>query len=57
MSRSFSFNASGVEIRIVVIRARLPELAEVAAPLIGGILAPEQLAREFVVEADHVRLR
>ena len=34
----------------------VPELAEVAAALVGRVLAPEQLARELVVEPDHVRL-
>ena len=36
--------------------ADVPELAEVAAALVGRVLAPEQLARELVVEPDHVRL-
>ena len=34
----------------------VPELPEVAAALVGRILAPEQLAGELVVEPDHVRL-
>ena len=34
----------------------VPELAEVAAALVGRVLAPQQLARELVVEADHVGL-
>ena len=34
----------------------VPELAEVAAALVGRVLAPQQLARELVVEPDHVGL-
>ena len=34
----------------------VPELPEVAAALVGRVLAPEQLAGELVVETDDVRL-
>ena len=34
--------------------AHRPELPEVAAALIGRVLAPKQLARKFVVEPDHI---
>ena len=31
-----------------------PELPEIAAALVGRIFAPEQLARKFVVQPNHV---
>ena len=34
----------------------VPELAEVAAALVGGIAAPQELAGELVIEPDHVGL-
>src|SRR5690606_9825514 len=46
----------GVERRVGFDVARhIPELAEVAAALVGRILAPQQFARKLVVEAGHVR--
>ena len=36
--------------------ADVPELAEVAAALIGRELPPQQFARHLVIQADHVRL-
>ncbi len=38
------------------VAGHIPELAEVAAALVGRILAPQQLAGELVVEANHIRL-
>ena len=38
------------------IAAHVPELAEVAAALVGRVFAPQQLARHLVVEAHHVGL-
>ena len=34
--------------------AHVPELAEIAAALVGRIVAPQQLAGELVIEPDHV---
>ncbi len=55
MSRSRSRSASG-SARRGEEPADVPELAEVAAALVGGVLAPQQFAGELVVEPDHVRL-
>ena len=56
MSRSFSFSASSSRLVGVEEAAHVPELAEGGAALVGRVLAPQQLARELVVEPDHVRL-
>src|SRR5262249_61601410 len=36
--------------------AHVPELAEIAAALVGRIAAPQQFAGELVIEADHLGL-
>src|SRR5262249_37728859 len=36
--------------------AHVPELAEIAAALVGRIAAPQQFAGELVIEADHIGL-
>ena len=54
MSRRSSRSCSGERPLRVHVAAHVPELPEVAAALVGGILAPQQLARELVVESHHV---
>ena len=34
--------------------ADVPELSEVAAALVGGVIVPQELSGQLVVEADHV---
>src|SRR4051812_32744770 len=46
----------GTEPFVVLVATYVPELPKVAAALIGRIFAPQKLARELVVEADHVAL-
>src|SRR5439155_3295577 len=42
--------------RRVEVATDVPELAEAGAAVVARVLAPEELARELVVEARHVRL-
>ena len=46
----------GAQAIAVDVAVDVPELAEVAAALVGRVLRPEQLARELVIQPDHVGL-
>ena len=56
MSLSFSARCASVRAGAAGMPCTLPELPERRAAVIGRILPPEQLARELVVEPDHVGL-
>src|SRR5258708_35167677 len=52
----FLFELIGRQVIDVEIATHIPELPEVTAALVGGILAPQQLARKFMVQPYHVGL-